>query len=143
MIMKQIKNFLLPLVLLLLFGCSQSKQVLYSNNVCLFSGNEHISDSKVKIKIVFDGSIVTLTNLLNDSLTTVKRLNLKVAQGFQDGDSVLRWDATLDETPIQFAVLKSSNEIISVALVKDNVGFVFLIVPKEKVINKNSKNGTN
>ena len=138
----KIKNFLSLLILLLMVSCGPSKTTLYSDNICLYFGSEHVADADITTRIEIKDSIITFTNLTTDSVSIVKRSTLDTVLDVGDGDSIYRWNATLQNEPISFAILKDSTKnITSVGLVREESGLVFIIVPKEKVLpNKKSKN---
>jgi len=115
-------------------GCKQT-QTLYSNNVCIFIGPDHVADADIKTRIDIKDSVITFTNLDNDSVATVKRYELEANEKFSDGETVYRWKATLNNSPISFGFLKDSTKnIVSVAIIREDNGLVFAIVPKKEAI---------
>lgn len=128
------------LLLVATTGFSQSKDTLYSDNICLYTGTTHTGDVAVKTQIIIADSVISFVNMDTDSVFTVTRQGLKLYQKFNDGSEAIKWNAIMDGKGLYFGILQSAGKGIKQVAISFTTGngYIFIIVPKEAVLpNKN------
>ena len=137
----KIKNFLFTLLLssVTMAGFAQTKDTVYSDNICLFEGDFHADDLEVNTQIIISDSVATFLNLKDSSKFTVNFLTILSNSKLDEGETAILWKATLNDQTIVFGILRNADKkVVSLAIVKGENALVYLILQKaEAVLNKN------